>query len=250
MNTLPEDRALYVGTIGHRRYLPHVHSFRYPLFMWWFNLDALETQPCLGRWFSVRRRALSRFYRPDYFGDPAEPLGDAIRRRMEELTARPVSGRVYGLLNLRTLGCYFSPVNLYYGYDRQGGFSHFMAEVSNIPWNQRHQYGHYVGDGSLDPRQAKAFHVSPFNPMDQHYCWQLQAPARELEVRLELHDRRGRVFAAALELQARPFSLSSVRRQLVKQPAMTVFMVAAIHWQALKLYLKGVPYVPYPKEMP
>ena len=81
----------------------------------------------------MKKLAFSRFYRPDYFGDPAEPLADAIRNRMEQLTGQPVTGQVYGLMNMRTMGLYFSPVNFYYGYDSSGTFTHFLAEVSNIP---------------------------------------------------------------------------------------------------------------------
>ncbi|PIE56039.1 MAG: hypothetical protein CSA34_06410 [Desulfobulbus propionicus] len=79
--------------------------------------------PRLGRWFSpaVKKQdpswALCRFYRNDYYGSAAQPLAAAIKERMAELTGEPVSGEVYGLLNMRTLGLYFSPVNFYYGYD-------------------------------------------------------------------------------------------------------------------------------------
>ena len=66
--------SIYVGTVSHRRYLPKQHRFRYPFFMWFLNLDELDSLPSLGRWFSASRLALSRFHRPDYFGDDDVPL--------------------------------------------------------------------------------------------------------------------------------------------------------------------------------
>lgn len=241
--------ALYVGTIAHRRQLPVEHRFQYGFFMWFLNLDELAVLPSLGPWFSTKRWAFARFRRADYYGDPAVSLADAIRARMEQLTGKAVTGQVCGLMNMRTLGLYFSPVNFYYGYDKNGTLTHFLAEVSNIPWNERHQYAHYLGDNELEPDNAKQFRVSPFNSLNQHYSWKLQAPAENLTVQLSVDDERGLIFQAFLNLQKHPFTRSSVTRQLLKKPAMTVYMVAAIYWQALKLYRKGVPYVPYEKEM-
>lgn len=241
--------ALYVGTIAHRRQVPVEHRFQYEFFMWFLNLDELDSLPSLGPWFSIKRWAFSRFHRPDYYGDPVVPLADAIRTRMAQLTGRIVTGQVCGLMNMRTLGLYFSPVNFYYGYDSSGTFTHFLAEVSNIPWNERHQYAHYVGDNALEPGNAKKFRVSPFNSLQQHYSWKLKAPDENLTVQLSVDDERGRIFQALLNLTRHPFNRGSVTRQLLKKPAMTISMVVGIYWQALKLYSKGVPYVPYEKEM-
>lgn len=241
--------ALYVGTIAHRRQIPVEHRFKYPFFMWFLNLDGLDSLPSLGRWFSTKRWALSRFHRPDYLGDPSLPLADAIRERMQELTGEPVTGQVCGLMNMRTLGLYFSPINFYYGYDNNGIFSHFLAEVSNIPWNERHQYAHYVAEDGLRFHHPKKFHVSPFNSINQNYSWKLKAPDDAISVNLAVDDDRGHIFEAALELSRHPFTINSVRKELLKKPAMTFFIVAGIYWQALRLYRKGVPYVPYKKEM-
>lgn len=241
--------SLYVGTIAHHRKIPVEHRFKYPFFMWFLNLDEVDKLPSLGRWFSTKKWALSRFHRPDYFGDPTIPLGDAIRVRMKELTGEPVTGEVCGLLNMRTLGLYFSPVNFYYGYDKNGRFSHFLAEVSNIPWNERHQYAHFVAADGLRLHHPKKFHVSPFNSVHQNYSWELKVPGDTLSVNLAVDDQRGEIFQATLNLNRHPFNIQSVRKELLKKPAMTVFIIAGIYWQALRLYRKGVPYVPYQKEM-
>lgn len=240
--------SIYTGSIRHSRQIPRKHRFQYKFFMWFLNLEELDRLPSLGRWFSISKWALSRYHRPDYYGDPSLPLAHAIKKRMEELTGHPVEGQVYGLINMRTLGLYFSPVNFYYGYDRQGNLSHFLAEVSNIPWNKRHQYAHFVADNHLMPDNPKQFHVSPFNPLNQHYRWQIKAPDDTIFVKIDVDDDRGHVFTARLDLERRPLSLESVRKELLKKPAMTLYMIAGIHWQALKLYIKGVPYIAYKKE--
>ena len=245
------NSALYVGRIGHRRFIPREHGFAYSFFMWYLDLDEIDGLPALLPWFSTAGAAFSRFSRADYYGDPTIPLATAIRERMSALTGVEVAGRVCGLLNLRTLGLYFSPVNFYYGFDRENRCSHFLAEVSNIPWNERHQYACLVAGGEGDGfshSHAKAFHVSPFNPLDQQYRWRLTMPGESVGVGLEVHDRRGHIFTAELELCRRPLTAREIGKQLLKKPAMTAFIVAGIYWQAMKLYLKGIPYVPYVKE--
>ncbi len=246
--------ALYVGTVAHERAFPKRHRFRYRFFMWFFNLTEIDTLPRIGRWFSPqakegdRRWALYRFDRKDYFGSAERPLAMAIKERMAELTGEQVSGDVYGLMNVRTLGLYFSPVNFYYGYDREGNFSHFLAEVANTPWNERHQYCHLVTDGNLTPEHKKTFHVSPFNPIDQRYRWQFTPPGRNLLVQIQIDDERGHIFTATLALERMPLDLATVRQQLGRKPVMPLFIIAGIYWQALKLYTRGVPYVPYHQE--
>ena len=242
------NSAICIGTIAHERHIPKQHRFKYPFFMWYLNLDELDRVPNLGRWFSVNKWALSRFHRPDYLGDPEKSLGDAIRQRMEELTGHPVTGQVCGLMNMRTLGLYFSPVNFYYGFNARGELSHFLAEVSNIPWNERHQYAHYVAGNQLTPTHAKAFHVSPFNPIDQTYSWKIEVPGDTIGVHLAVDDHRGHIFEARLNLTKYPLTLRSVKKELMKKPVMTAFVLAGIYWQAIKLYIKGVPYVRYQKE--
>lgn len=243
------NSALYVGTIAHTRFLPKSHSFSYPFFMYFLDLGNLEQLSDIGILFSAKRWAFNRFNRMDYFGKANESLDTSIRKRMQELTGERVTGKVFGLLNLRTLGLYFSPVNFYYGFDGGGNFTHFLAEVSNIPWNERHHYAHFVPKSGTTPIAQKKFKVSPFNPVDQEYSWKIFAPGEELRVELGVSDKRGKVFEASLQLEKRPLELSTLTRQLIRKPVMTAFIVAGIYWQALRLYLKGIPYIPYEKEM-
>jgi len=242
------NAALYLGRVFHQRHLPRQHRFHYPFFMWALNLDRLDEIADLGLWFSPRRTALSRFRRADYLGPADEPLHLSVKRKLEQLTNKPVTGEIWGLLNLSSLGVYFSPINFYFGYDLQGNCTHLLAEVSNTPWNERHYYAHDLTEADAEIRHSKAFHVSPFNPMDQEYRWQIEPPEERVRIRIAVHDRRGHIFDAVIQLQQQPLTASEARVQLLKKPVMTGFILAGIYWQALRLYRKKVPYVPYKKK--
>jgi len=243
------ESAIYTGTIGHARFVPKNHRFRYPFFMWFLNLDETADIPELGRWFSTRKWALSRFRRADYLGDPDLPLAECVKAEMKHLTGKAVEGSVFGLLNLRTLGLYFSPVNFYFAFAHDGTPTHMLAEVSNTPWNERHHYAHLLNGPQTEAANEKSFKVSPFNPSDgQRYRWHIQPPAESVAINLGVHDQRGHVFEAYLKLERQPFTNASARRLLLRKPAMTAFILAGIHWQAFKLFIKGIPYIPYVKE--
>lgn len=239
--------GICIGQVRHQRTIPKAHDFSYPMFMWLLNLDMITEVADIRPWFSTTSRALSRFNRSDYFGDQEEPLADSVKQEMQRRTGRQVEAEVYGLLNLRTLGLYFSPVNFYFGCDHAGTVSHFLAEVANIPWNERHLYAHLLTEGA-GFCQPKEFHVSPFNDERQHYHWNIELGQSTFDITIAIADDRGDVFKAELQLTNYALDRSTIRRQLIRRPVMTASIVGSIYWQALKLYLKGVPYVPYQRK--
>lgn len=241
--------GFYSGRVFHHRHLPRRHSFHYPFFMWFLNLDEIEDTPDIAPWFSPRRFAFSRFQRSDYLGPADQPLHLCVKEKISELTGQAINGTVCGLLNLRTLGLYFSPVNFYFIYDQSDRCTHMLAEVSNTPWNERHYYALDLTTEERPLNHPKQFHVSPFNPMNQTYHWHIEPPGDSTRISIEVHDSRGQVFDATIKLQRHELSRSLIRGQLLKKPAMTAFILFGIYWQALKIYLKKIPYIPYNKEV-
>ena len=172
------NSRLFQGWIRHRRYLPKKHSFRYPIFMSWLDLDELDQVMALSPLWSLERFNLVSFYRSDYLGDAEQDLSDAVKYRIKEHTGESFKGRICLLTHLRFLGFCFNPVSFYFCYP-VGTESprYILAEINNTPWNERYCY---VLDAGESPVQKdkwefefdKAFHVSPFMPMAQHYRWQ------------------------------------------------------------------------------
>jgi hypothetical protein len=239
--------AILRGRVHHARYRPTKHAFDYSIAQWWLALDELENVAAQSRWFSLQRFAPLWFRRADYMRGSTGDLATAVLEKTSQLVGQPVHGRVFFLGALRTFGLYFSPINCYFiQTDDASDYRYMLAEVSNTPWNERHYY-------VLDLQQAlitdKAFHVSPFNPMDMTYHWQLrpprQEPAHKCLVHMDCHSEN-RDFSATMKLTRVELNSKSIRNVLLRYPVNTLGTVAAIYWQALRLFLKRTPLYSHP----
>ena len=230
------------------------HGFHYPVCYAWLDLAELD-RVFAGRWFwSTRRPALAWWRRADYLGDPATPLDQAVRERVAGETGRLPDGPVRLLTLLRTFGHSFNPVSFYYCYDAADTrVDAVVAEITNTPWGERHAYVLPAAsaareDAGLRFRFDKRFHVSPFMPMDQQYDWTLGDPGPGLRIRMVNRAASGeRVFDAVLALERREITGANLAGALARHPIASVDVLRQIYWQALRLWLKRIPFYDHPR---
>lgn len=279
---------VFCGTTWHSRLLPAVHKFAYPYRYWGVNISALAVghelpevstpMPTISkrfRWqglplFSATHRALQQFYPDDYLqpnvNDSLQDLDNAsdsgvqaleqrLRQTFIEHTGSTPLGDMIGMVVCRNAGVYFSPVNFYLGFDEDNNPSHLLAEVSNTPWNKRHYYGFLLDGADTEFCHDKSFHVSPFNPIDQQYRWQVSVKKQSdngLQVRIAINisDVRGDVLKAGIKMSGVPMTANNIRHSLRQNPLMNISSLTRIYWHAFKLYaIKKVPYINYDEKL-
>lgn len=244
--------GMYVGTIRHRRFTPRPHAFTYSIGMPLLDVDRLPELMRVSRLTSYNRWNLASFDERDHFGDPSRRLRDRVHESARAAGITLPAGPLYLLTHLRYGGYVFNPISIFYSYDEGGTLRHVLAEVNNT-YGGRHLYwlspraGHDAR--SFRATAAKVLYVSPFMQAEADYEFVLTPPGESLMTHMNVTPSAdptpaARIMDATLTLTCRPWTAATIRSTLLRFPLMTTQVTAAIHWQALRLYLGGVPVVP------
>ena len=244
--------AFYIGQIFHKRFFPKEHQFTYPLYMNFIDLDEVELMHHKFWWFSSKRWAPLQLKVTDYFSHEElsttvskADTGDFLKTRAIAIAASlganvSTINRVCVLAQLRCFGIYFSPVNFFFLYDNEAA-KYLVAEVSNTPWNKSHCY---LIDLISPMPTEKAFHVSPFMDLDMEYRWHVKEPAASTKIDIESWRER-HLFTASFCATRYEINAKKITAVFLRWPIVSLSIVRAIYWQALKLSLKRIRYVPY-----
>lgn len=231
--------AIYCGSVMHRRVRPKKHHLRYDVFYLLLDLDEL---PALNfRLLGIERASLLSFHAKDH----GSGTGDLRGWVLAQLRAAGISDEIANIRLMcfpRVLGFVFNPISVYFCSDASGAIAAILYEVNNT-FGGRHAYVLPADavNGRVFQSSAKQLYVSPFNDVSGGYHFTVRLPDEKVALSIDQHDGDGPVLRAAFAGRRHPLDTLNLLRVAVLYPLLTLKVVAAIHWEALKLWLKGVP---------
>lgn len=246
--------AIYVGTVAHRRMKPRPHAFRYNAYWMFIDIDELPDLDRRLRLFSYNRRNILSFRDADHASGEAAPLRPQIERHLQQAGIDLQGGAIRILCMPRVLGFVFNPLSVHFCYGRDGTLKALLYEVHNT-FKERHSYLNGVppkrqADGIVEQSCSKRFFVSPFMEMDMSYRFRVMPPNATVGVMICGDDATGPVIAATLAGKRRALTDATLLRVLLTVPLVTAKVVAAIHWEAFRLWRKGLRLVAHPAPPP
>lgn len=262
------NSCLYECHVMHARFSPRAHRFLYRIFLFAIDLDELDQLPQRLALFSLNRRNLYSFRERDFLpsteplfngrqnaavspaNPPPSPPGASLRRRVADYVARHgvdvTGGRIVLVTLPRVAGYLFNPVSFYFCYDRHGAPAAAIAEVTNT---FREVKPYFLGPatrqaarGEFHLRVPKEFYVSPFSDVDVAFDFALRPPGDRLSIRIDDYAGSERTLTSTLTGPRRELTSARLAWFTLKYPLITVRIIALIHWHALRLWCKRVPW--------
>jgi uncharacterized protein len=237
--------CLYSGTVMHRRLRPKPHRLRYRVAWMLLDLDEIAQLPQRLRLFSYNRRNAVSFFDKDHGDGSGRPLRQQVEAHLREAGIAPDGGPIRLLCMPRIFGFGFNPLSVYFCHRRDGTLAAVFYEVHNT-FRQRHSYlipvdptADIQAGATIYQQCRKGFYVSPFMDMDLRYAFRVVVPDRRVAVAIRTADSDGLVLAAALSGDRLALTDAALLRILVVHPLLTLKVIGAIHWHALKMVLKG-----------
>lgn len=246
----PAASGLYFGKVFHRRLRPRVHALSYRVFYMLLDLDEIPEIAARSRFFAHNRFGLFSFHDSDHGTGDGAPLRPWIEGALTNAGLDVAPGRILALCLPRMLGYVFNPLTIYFCHGADGGLAATIYEVSNT-FGERHCYVMPVADSDaavVTQVCDKAFFVSPFMDINGRYLFRLRRPAERFSLIIRETDAEGALLTASFTGENRRFTEAALLRAFLGYPLLTLKVVAGIHWEALKLWLKGVPLRRYPAE--
>ena len=238
------NSAIYNGQVIHKRFKPKVHYFKYKVFSLLIDLSELEILEKKVNFFSYNKFNLISFYEKDHGDRDGSSLISWVKKNLEKDNIQTNDIKIKILCYPRIFGFVFNPLSVFYVYNLENQLISILYEVKNT-FGEQHTYIFKVTKDSnlIQNNCSKKFHVSPFIEMNCNYFFRLLKPGNKISVIIDQYDSEDQILYASQDGVRSDFDTKNLIKSYLKHPIMTFKIILAIHFEAFKLWAKGIKFI-------
>ena len=238
------NSSIYNGQVIHKRFKPKVHYFKYNVFSLLIDLSELDQLNKKINLFSYNRFNLVSFYDKDHGDRDGTSLIEWVNRNLEKNKISTENISIKLLCYPRIFGFVFNPLSVFYVYDQSKQLIAILYEVKNT-FGEQHTYIFRVEEDNnlIQNNCSKKFHVSPFIEMKSNYFFRILKPGNKISVIIDQYDSEGKILFASQEGARTDLNSKYLLKSYIKHPIMTFKIILAIHYEAFKLWAKGIRFI-------
>ena len=236
--------CIYNGQVIHNRFKPKEHFFKYSVFSLLIDLSELSVLEKELTIFSYNKFNILSFYDIDHGPRNGKSLISWVKENLNNNNIKSEKIKIKLLCYPRVWGYVFNPLSIFFVYDENSNLISILYEVKNT-FGEQHTYVFKVDTTrqSLEHFCKKKFHVSPFIEMNCVYHFKILKPENKLSVAINQNDDQGKLLFAAQNGLRKELNNKNLAISYICHPLMSLKIIGAIHFEALKLWLKGVKFV-------
>jgi hypothetical protein len=240
--------GLYFGKVYHARHVPFLHQFTYKVVTFFIDIDERPALDKRLKLFSFNRFGIFSVNNKDHATRDGKDIRPWIETAAKDKDIDLKGGKIFMLTFPRMWGYLFNPITVYYCTDKNGVLKAVMHQVKNT-FGEMHSYMIPVTDiknGLVTQDHEKVFHVSPFMHMDCHYHFKFTLPDETFFFAIHQQTKEGKILTATWDGDRAAFTDRNLSKALARNTFQSFTIIASIHWEALKLWIKGAKYIPKP----
>ena len=238
------NSCIYEGSVIHKRFKPKEHFFKYKVFSLFIDLSELNELNDKLNFFSLNKFNLISFYERDHGDRDGSSLVNWVKINLEKNDINIEDIKIKLLCYPRILGYVFNPLSIFFIYNKKENLISILYEVKNT-FGEQHTYVFKVENENklIQNNCSKKFHVSPFIEMDCKYFFRILNPGKNLSVKIDQYDQEGKILFASQDGKRLDLTTKNLMISYLKHPLMTLKIISAIHFEAFKLWIKGIKFV-------
>ena len=235
------NSCIYNGKVIHKRFKPKEHYFKYSVFSLLIDLSELRKIDQEISFFSLNKFNLISFHEKDHGERDGSSLEQWVKKNLEQNKIETVDIKIKLLCYPRILGYVFNPLSIFFVYNQNDKLISILYEVKNT-FGEQHTYVFKVDNENklIQNNCSKKFHVSPFIEMNCKYFFRILNPNEKLSVIIDQYDHEGKILFASQDGKKAELNSSQLFKSYLKHPLMTIKIISAIHFEAFKLWMKGI----------